>query len=84
MKALPSAAPTSWIVQMCAMIQRGGGFSFAMKARERLRIAGDIFGKKFQRDIAMQASVFGFVHHAHAAIPDFGEDAVMPERLPHE
>jgi len=59
------------------MIESGRGFGFAVEAREGMRIGGDIFGEEFERDVAVEARVFGFVHHTHAAVSDFGEDAVM-------
>ena len=64
------------------MIERGGGLGFALEARESLRICGNSFRQKFERDEAQQADVFGFVDHAHAATAELFEDAVMGEVWP--
>ena len=59
------------------MIQRGGGLRFALEAADSLLVAGHFVGKKFQRDEALQASVFGFVNYAHASGSEIFDDAVM-------
>jgi hypothetical protein len=51
------------------------------ETRQRLRIAPDFVGKKFQRDKAMQPRVFGFVDDAHPAAAEFLDDAVMRNGL---
>jgi len=38
-----------------------------LETAQRLGIASDILGKKFQSDEPAKLQVFGFVHHAHAA-----------------
>ncbi len=63
------------------MIQGGSGAGFAAKTFERLRIAGEIVGQKFQRNEAAEFSVFGFVNHAHAAATEFFDDAVVRDGL---
>ncbi len=40
-----------------------------------------MLGKEFQRDEAAQPGVFRFVNHAHSAIADFADDAVMGHDL---
>jgi hypothetical protein len=59
------------------MIQRGGCLRFAFEAAEGLLVASHFVGKKFQRDEALQASVFGFVNYAHASGTEIFDDAVM-------
>ena len=59
------------------MIQRGGCLGFALEAAEGLLVAGNFVGKKFQRDEALQAGVFGFVNDAHASAAEIFDDAVM-------
>ena len=63
------------------VVQGGCGLGFALKAGERLRIAGYFIGKEFQGDEAMQARVFGFVNHAHAAAAEFLDDAIVGDGL---
>ena len=63
------------------MIQRGGGLRFALETREGLRVFGDIFREEFEGDEAVQAGVFRFIDHAHAAPAKFFEDAVMGDSL---
>ena len=63
------------------VIQRGGGAGFAAETFERLRIADEIFGKKFESDEAAEFGVFGFVDDAHAAAAEFFSDAVMGDGL---
>lgn len=63
------------------MVEGGSSFGFALKTGECLRIFGDVLGKKFQSDEAMEARIFGFVHHAHAAASQFFRDAVVGDGL---
>jgi hypothetical protein len=49
------------------MIQRRRGFCLPLEACEGLAIPGQFIGKEFQGDEAVQAGVFGLVHHTHAA-----------------
>ena len=63
------------------MIEGGGGVRFAAETLERLAIFGHFFGKEFQGDGAVQAGVFGFVDHAHAATAEFFENAVVRNGL---
>ena len=42
---------------------------FALEARERLRVEGDIFEQEFERDKAVEAKVLGLVDHAHPTAP---------------
>ena len=49
------------------MIESGSSARFAAEPFERLRVAGDVFRKKFQGDEAAEFGVFGLIHHAHSA-----------------
>ena len=66
------------------VVEGGGGLGFTLEAREDLRVAGDVVGKKFERDETVQAVVFGFVDDAHTAAAEFFEDAVMGDGLAHQ
>src|SRR5438445_13793956 len=57
------------------MIQRGCGSHLALKALQRLRIAGQFLGQKLQRDMAAQLGVLGLVHHAHSAAAQFAAES---------
>jgi hypothetical protein len=63
------------------MVQRGRGLGFALKASERLWATGNVFGQEFHSDEAMQPRVFGLIYHAHAATPEFLDDAVVRDGL---
>ena len=63
------------------VIEGGGGARFALETFESLRVAGEIFGEKFQRDETAELGVFGFVDDAHSAAAEFFEDAVMGDGL---
>ncbi len=63
------------------MIQRGGGLGLALKAGERLRVAGQVFGKEFQRDETMQPGVLPLIDHAHTAATEFFDNTVMRNGL---
>jgi hypothetical protein len=54
---------------------------FALKTGERLRIAGQLLRQEFERDKTMEARVLGFIDHAHAATPEFLDDAVVRNGL---
>ena len=62
------------------MIQGGSGARFAAETFEGLRIAGNVFGQKFQGDEAAEFSVLGLVNNAHAPAAQFFEDAIMRNR----
>ena len=42
------------MVQMFGVVQRRGGFGFALKAGKHLVVFGDIIGKKLQSDKAIE------------------------------
>jgi hypothetical protein len=49
------------------MIQTGNGFCFALKSLAQFGAVGEMSGKNFNRDGAIEARVAGFVHFAHSA-----------------
>ena len=53
------------------MIKGRRRLGFAAEAAESRGIAGNVFGKEFQCDKAVQARVFSFVNHAHPATAEF-------------
>jgi len=61
------------------VVQCGGRLRFAFETRQRLRIAGHAFRKKFQRYEAVQPGVFGLIDHAHSAAAQSLHNAVMRE-----
>src|SRR5271157_3495548 len=63
------------------MVQRRRGLGFALKARQRLRIAGHFLGQELERDKAMQPRVLGLVDDAHAAASKLFDDAVVRDGL---
>ena len=64
------------------MIQRGSRACFTPESLDGLRILGNIFGKEFQRNIAAEPRVLGFVDDAHAAAAKFFEHGVMGDGAP--
>jgi len=63
------------------VIQGGGGLRFTLETFQSLRVAGEIFGEKFERDEAAELGVFGFVDDAHSAAAEFFQDAVVGDGL---
>src|SRR5262245_12540954 len=61
------------------MVQRGSSLRFSFKARQGLRILGNILGKKLEGYEAVQPGVFGFVDHSHSAAAQSLQYAVMGE-----
>ena len=49
------------------MVQRGSSLRLALKASQRLGIAGHFVGQELERHEAVEARVFGLVDNAHAA-----------------
>ena len=71
------------------MVQMLGWFSaerlgFALEARQRLRVLGDIIGQELQGDEAIELGVFGLVDHTHAAAAELLDDAVVRDGLADE
>jgi hypothetical protein len=63
------------------MVERGRGTSLAAKTLQRLRIAGDVIRKEFERNETAQFGVLGLVHHAHTAAAEFFDDVVARNGL---
>ncbi len=63
------------------MVQSGGGLRFALEARQRLRILGNIVGQELEGDKAMQPCVFGLVDNTHPAAAELLDDAVVRDGL---
>src|ERR1019366_6471345 len=63
------------------MIQCRGGFGFALKAAECLRVFGYLVGQEFERNKATELHICGLIDHAHAAAADLAEDAVVRDGL---
>src|SRR5580700_1458819 len=59
------------------VIQSGSSARFSAKTFQSLRIAGDVFGQKFQGDEAAEFGVFSLVHHAHSTAAQLLQDAVV-------
>src|ERR1700722_4421413 len=66
------------------MIQRGGCAGFPAEALQGLGILGQIFGKKFKRDIPAEIYVFRFIDHTHTTASKLRNDAVVRDGLPNE
>ncbi len=63
------------------VVQCGGRLCFALKSSEGLRISGHILGQEFQCDKPVEARVLSFVDNAHAAAPEFIDDAVVRDGM---
>ena len=53
----------------------------ALETRQGLRVLGDGLRQELEGDKAIQASVLGLVHYAHAAAAQFLENPVMRNDL---
>jgi hypothetical protein len=63
------------------MIEGGRGLGLTLKAGKGLGIAGDFFGKEFERDEAVETRVFGLINDFHAATAELFNDAVVRNGL---
>jgi hypothetical protein len=54
----------------------------APKSLQGQRISRELVRKKLRRNMPAQLQVFSFVHYAHAAAPEFLDDAVVRDGLP--
>ena len=61
------------------MVQRGNSARFAFEAGAQIFAFGDVFGQNLDRDGAVEPGVAGFVHLAHAAGAERGENLVRAE-----
>ena len=64
------------------VIERGGGKGFALESFSGRGIILHFRGQKFQRDMAAQLEVFGFVDHTHPAAAELRQNAVMRDGFP--
>ena len=60
------------------MVQAGDGLCFALKALAQFSAACEMRGQNFYRDGSVEAGIAGFVHLAHSARTDRGENFVRP------
>ena len=61
------------------VIERGCGAGLAAKAFECLTVAGQVFGKKLERNKAAQARILRPVNHAHSTATKLLHNAVVRE-----
>jgi len=66
------------------MVQRRGRLRFSLEARQCLWVFCDIVRQEFQRHVAVQPRIFGFVHNTHPAAAKFLDDAVVGDGLTDE
>ncbi len=62
------------------MVERRGGARLALEARQRLLVAGDIFGQELERHHAAELGVLGLVDHAHAPAAQLAQNAIVGKR----
>ena len=60
------------------MIQAGDGFCFALEALAQFSAVCEMRGQNFDGDDSIEARIAGFVHLAHSARTDRGENFVGP------
>src|SRR5688572_22961212 len=65
------------------MIELRRGPRLAKKASAQVRIAGERWREKLERNAAMELRILGEKHFPHAAGTDLLQDAVMPNLNPH-
>src|ERR1700686_4448509 len=63
------------------MIERGRGAGLALKSFAGSRIVLHLRRQEFQRDMAVQIEVFGFVDHTHPAAAQLLDDAIVRDGL---
>ena len=64
------------------MVERGGGLRLALESFQSLAVARHFIRQEFQRDEAVQGSVFGFIHYTHSAAAEFFEHPVVRNHPP--
>jgi hypothetical protein len=55
---------------------------FAVKRFQRFGSCDQIVWKKFQRNMAFEAEVIGFIHHTHSAATQLLQDFVVRNPFP--
>src|SRR5208282_4398709 len=63
------------------MVQRRSSLGLALKARQRLRITGNVFRQKFKRHKTVKPRVLGLVDNSHAAATELLDNAVVRDGL---
>jgi len=63
------------------MIERRGRASFALETLQRLRVRCEFVREELQRHLAAEPDVLRPVDHAHSALADYSQDAVMGNSL---
>ena len=63
------------------MVERRSGARLPAEALQRLWVTRHLIGKELEGDEPAEARVLGFVHHAHAAAPEFIDNAVVGDDL---
>ena len=81
MKGCPSALVNLVDGADVGMIQGRGGFGFALKTAECLRVFGYVVGQELQSHKAPEPHILGLVHDAHSAAAELLDDAVVRDGL---
>jgi len=63
------------------MVERRSGTSLTQVAINGLRILGPFFRNELQRDVALEAGVFGLPDDTHPALADLLDQAVVQQLL---
>ncbi len=63
------------------MIQRRQHAGFALEALQTFAVGSELVGQQLDRDVAAETGVTGAPHHAHAALADLLDQAVVPQLL---
>jgi hypothetical protein len=63
------------------MVQRGSRLCLALKAGQRLGIAGHLVGQELQGHETVQAAVFGLVDHTHPTPAKLLDHAIVRDGL---
>ncbi len=66
------------------VIERRGGLSFALESGKSARVIAHILGQEFQRNIATESTIFGFINDSHATSAEFVEHAIVRKGLADE
>ena len=61
------------------VIQSGRGKGFLTETTDAVFVFGDVLGKKFERDLAIQARIFSQINIAHSTLADLFDNFVMPK-----